>query len=52
MSLADSSPGLQAGRTPIDGHDAEEDEDQYPKPKGERTKVVVVGLGMVGIAFM
>ena len=52
MSWAESSPGLQAGRVPVNGHDPEEDKAEYPKPKAQRKKVVVVGLGMVGIAFM
>jgi len=52
MSWAESSPGMQAGRVPVNGHDPEEDGAQYPRPKDKRTKVVVVGLGMVGIAFM
>ena len=52
MSWADSSPGMQAGRTPVNGHHPEEEGPQYPRPKKERTKIVVVGLGMVGIAFM
>ncbi len=38
--------------TPVNGHDPEEDDAQYPKSKHQRQKVVVVGLGMVGIAFM
>ena len=50
-SWADSSPGMQAGRVPV-GHDPEEDEEQYPRPPAKRQKIVVVGLGMVGIAFM
>jgi len=52
MSWVDSSPGMQAGRTPVDGHHPEEDGEEYPKPPSQRKKVVVVGLGMVGIAFM
>lgn len=52
MSWSDSSPGMQAGRVPVDGHHPEEDGEQYPKPASQRKKVVVVGLGMVGIAFM
>lgn len=51
-SYADSSPGMQASRAPVNGHDPEEDKPEYPKPKAQRKKVVVVGLGMVGIAFM
>ena len=43
---------MQAGKLPVNGHDPEENGIQYPRPKGERQKVVVVGLGMVGIAFM
>ena len=52
MSWSDSSPGMQASRTPVDGHNPEEDGEQYPRPPEKRRKVVVVGLGMVGIAFM
>ena len=52
MSWADSSPGMQAGKVPVNGHDPEENGAQYPKPRAQREKVVVVGLGMVGIAFM
>ena len=52
MSWADSSPGMQAGRIPVKGHHPEEDDAQYPKRPEQRKKVVVVGLGMVGIAFM
>ena len=43
---------MQASRTPVKGHDPEEDGLQYPRPPEKRKKVVVVGLGMVGIAFM
>lgn len=52
MSWADSSPGMQAGKTPVNGHDPEEESSQYPLPREKRKKVVVVGLGMVGIAFI
>ena len=52
MSWVESSPGMQAGKTPVNGHDPEEDGAQYPRPPAERKKIVVVGLGMVGIAFM
>ena len=52
MSWVDSSPGMQAGKVPVNGHDPEEDSSQYPRPPDQRKKVVVVGLGMVGIAFM
>ncbi|KAL8719556.1 MAG: hypothetical protein Q9225_003455 [Loekoesia sp. 1 TL-2023] len=52
MSWADSSPGMQAGKTPVNGRDPEEDNPQYPLPREKRKKVVVVGLGMVGIAFI
>ena len=52
MSWADSSPGMQAGRVPVKDHDPEENGAQYPRPKEARAKVVVVGLGMVGVAFM
>ena len=52
MSWADSSPGMQAGKSPVNGHDPEEDSAQYPRPPQKRKRIVVVGLGMVGIAFM
>ncbi|KAL9037686.1 MAG: hypothetical protein Q9214_005588, partial [Letrouitia sp. 1 TL-2023] len=52
MSWADSSPGMQAGKLPINGHSQEEESPQYPRPWGQRKKIVVVGLGMVGIAFI
>lgn len=52
MSWADTSPGMQAGKTPVNSHDPEEDNPQYPLPRDKRKKVVVVGLGMVGIAFI
>lgn len=43
---------MQAGKTPVNGHDQEEESPQYPLPREKRKKVVVVGLGMVGIAFI
>ena len=43
---------MQAGRVPVNGHDREENGQQYPRPRSQRKKVVVVGLGMVGIAFI
>ena len=43
---------MQAGQVPVNGHDPEEYAPQYPRPPEQRKKVVVVGLGMVGIAFM
>ncbi len=52
MSWIDSSPGMMAGRTPVNGHDPEEEAEKYPLPQNKRKNVVVVGLGMVGIAFM
>ncbi|KAL9613458.1 MAG: hypothetical protein Q9167_002003 [Letrouitia subvulpina] len=52
MSWADSSPGMQAGNLPINGHSQEEENPQYPRPWDQRKKIVVVGLGMVGIAFI
>ncbi|MCJ1479132.1 hypothetical protein MMC13_007816 [Lambiella insularis] len=52
MSWADSSPGMQMERLPVDGHDKEEDGKQYPKPPSQRKQIVVIGLGMVGIAFI
>ena len=52
MSWADSSPGMQAGRVPCSGHDPDEKSHRFPLPKMQRRKIVVVGLGMVGIAFI
>jgi hypothetical protein len=53
MSWATSSPGMAVSKEPPSGHtDEENDADKYPRPPSERKKVVVVGLGMVGIAFM
>ena len=42
---------MQAGRVPVE-QSPEEDGEQYPRPSEKRQKIVVVGLGMVGIAFM
>ncbi|KAL9103989.1 MAG: hypothetical protein Q9163_001009 [Psora crenata] len=52
MSWADSSPGMQAGKLPVNGHEVEHDADQQLKSRSRRRSVVVVGLGMVGIAFI
>jgi nitrite reductase (NAD(P)H) len=52
MPSIDSSPGLQAGRVSVNGHHPEENGEQYPRPQEKRRKIVVVGLGMVGIAFI
>ncbi|KAG8526490.1 uncharacterized protein KY384_008690 [Bacidia gigantensis] len=52
MSWADSSPGMQAGQVPINIDDEVEAGRQDAKPKSQRRKVVVVGLGMVGVAFI
>ena len=43
---------MQAGKVPVNGHDPEEESPQYPRPKEQRQKIIVVGLGMVGIAFI
>lgn len=43
---------MQNGKTPANGLDPAENGELHPRPRGRRTKVVVVGLGMVGIAFM
>ena len=43
---------MKAGKTPVNGHDPEEESSRYPLPREKRKKVVVVGLGMVGIAFI
>lgn len=53
MSWATSSPGMAISREPAGGHSKEEnDSEKYPKQPSQRKKIVVVGLGMVGIAFM
>ena len=52
MSWATSSPGMAISREPAGGHSEEENNEEYPKKPQDRKKVVVVGLGMVGIAFM
>lgn len=51
-SWGQGAPGMMASNIPVNGHHPEEDGSQYPKPAEKRTKVVVVGLGMVGVAFM
>ena len=51
MSWADSSPGMQAGKIPVNEADIQNGP-PGPKSKQQRKKVVVVGLGMVGIAFI
>ena len=44
---------MAISREPPNGRSEEEnDTDKYPRPPSQRKKVVVVGLGMVGIAFM
>lgn len=53
MSWATSSPGMAVSKEPPNAHSAEENDGNiYPEPPSERKKIVVVGLGMVGIAFM
>lgn len=48
-----SAPGMKASAEPSNGHSEEEnDSSKYPKEPAERKMVVVVGLGMVGIAFV
>ena len=48
-----SAPGMKGGAEPPNGHSKEEnDGNKYPKQEKDRRTVVVVGLGMVGIAFM
>lgn len=46
MSLTDTAS------TSINGHGPEEGGVQSSSGKAQRKKVVVVGLGMVGVAFM
>jgi len=44
---------MAISREPTGGHSNEENGDEkYPKEPSQRKKIVVVGLGMVGIAFM
>jgi hypothetical protein len=44
---------MKASAEPPHGHSEEEnDASKYPKQPADRKTIVVVGLGMVGIAFM
>ena len=43
---------MQTGKIPVNGFSSEEDDLQNVTPMPQRKKVVVVGLGMVGIAFI
>jgi hypothetical protein len=44
---------MAISRDPAGGHNEEEnDSEKYPKQRSQRKKIVVVGLGMVGVAFM
>jgi hypothetical protein len=44
---------MAISREPTDGYSKEENgNEKYPKEPSQRKKIVVVGLGMVGIAFM
>lgn len=52
MSSADASSDTQAGRTSVNSHGPEREGMQSSSEKAQRKKVVVVGLGMVGVAFM
>ena len=52
MSWADSSPGMQAGSIPVKDHDLRQRSPQCPSSRAERRQIVVVGLGMVGVAFI
>jgi NADPH-dependent glutamate synthase beta subunit-like oxidoreductase len=53
MSWATSSPGMAISKEPPNAHTEEDnDPEKYPETPSQRKKVVVVGLGMVGIAFM
>ena len=48
----DSAPGMKAGRAPTVNEDLTNGAAPVPAPPEQRKKIVVVGLGMVGIAFM
>ena len=50
----DSAPAMKAAQIPkINGEVLEiRNGEDVPKPMEQRKRVVVVGLGMVGIAFM
>jgi NADPH-dependent glutamate synthase beta subunit-like oxidoreductase len=44
---------MAVSKEPLNTHTEEEnDANKYPKQPSQRKKVVVVGLGMVGVAFM
>lgn len=45
-------PSTDTSKTPVNGHGPEEDGVQISSEIALRKKVVVVGLGMVGVAFM
>jgi len=47
----DDAPAMKAAQVPV-GHHPEEESSAYPKPPETRKKIVVVGLGMVGVAFI
>lgn len=52
MSSANASSDTQAGQMPANGSGLKDDGALSSLQKAQRKKVVVVGLGMVGIAFM
>ena len=48
----DSAPGMKAAQVPqVDGVSGDEN-GVAPLPSAKRKRIVVAGLGMVGIAFM
>lgn len=48
----DSAPGMKAGQVPEVKEVSGMDESAIPISPDRRKRIVVVGLGMVGIAFM
>jgi hypothetical protein len=48
----DSAPGMKAGQIPQADGVVQLNEFSRPVSPNQRKKLVVVGLGMVGIAFM
>ena len=51
-ALPDSAPGMQASAMPKVNGTVRLDENDSPISPDQRKRIVVVGLGMVGIAFM
>ena len=51
-TLPDSAPGMQASAIPKANGSVPLDDYESPISPDQRKRIVVVGLGMVGVAFM